>query len=232
MTAVLASPGDAAAITGGQPATIQDAPYEVALIDLITHGFSDCAGVLISPTAAIFPAHCMADKDVTSIGILSGTADLAGAGPGAMLSGASSIAINPGFDPGSLKNDIALVKLRGSASAPSAKLPVDPSIPESLVMTGWGAGGIGEPVSESLKKADFLLLPNLTCDLELGKSLPAGALCFSSVTAANCDGDSGDPLSNSGTVYGFSIGVGFCEKGRDGFGTKIFPYLDWIKSLA
>ncbi|MER7847008.1 serine protease [Kitasatospora sp. NPDC096077] len=229
----------AKAIVGGEPATSSDAPFTALITLERPTGSSVCAGTFVNTTTVLLPAHCI--KPDTG-----GTYDTATVQYGSTVRNGpdshsivvpkSSFVVHPEFNPVTLNNDIALLRLGAAVDIQAANLPTSAardSMP--LTMTGWGAPSQNLDILSIIQlKANFNRIPGSQCLDHFGlDNLPVGSMCIEAPEASPCDGDSGDPMANDGAVYGFpTIGDQSCKPGAPAIATNVFHYLDWIKANA
>ena len=242
-------------IINGGDATIDQAPWQVALVSLQGGGpgFRPfCGGSLISPEWVLTAAHCFDPPTPPELRVLSGEANLNNTFPEDFTEIAEVI-VHPGWD-GTLnsnENDITLVRLAApidvdASDADIVDLPwfenvvAWPGRGTTGLITGWGdtdpGGGSTPPAQLQWASVPILTSPTEQLCGRYGASFLAGAmLCAADLQQGidSCQGDSGGPLvTDAGgipTLAGVtSFGVG-CANGIDpGVYARVTTYLTWI----
>lgn len=150
-----------------------------------------CTGTVIAPRVVLTAAHCVADRSAASLEVFLGP-DLTAPGAFAYV---ADVRVASGFDPQTLSNDVALVRL--ASAAPVKPMSVWPSaVDASLVGTtarivGYGASAPGDPGGKRLEGAVKIA------------QLGATQVTVQPQPSLSCNGDSGGPLvlSKDGTDY-------------------------------
>ncbi len=240
-------------IVGGVQSGAADYPWMVALLDASepdAYRALNCGGTLIRPNVVLTAAHCVADLDkLSDMDVAVGVYDLSEVKPKQRIP-LSRIIIHPGYNPETIDNDIALLRLARSSAAPTVTL-VDPVTMNSLdgymllTVVGWGAdadpdGPVGPRFPYTLWEAEVdYIVPDICSDLlegELsGNMLCAGVVTNGAVTGGrdSCVGDSGGPLlyEYNSSLYQVGIvswGLGCALPDKPGVYTRVANYGDWI----
>ncbi|KAL9913372.1 serine protease snk-like [Glossina fuscipes fuscipes] len=207
-----------------------------------------CGGVLISDKYILTAAHC---------GLLNGAPPAVALLGGSNLNDTSSkpvkideIIFHPGYKANESYHDIALIKLKDSASENTICLWGIYSLNDvNVTAVGYGHtefAGMGSP---TLLKAYLTVIPNGECGLHYRteESLPHG-ITETQICAKDhenlrdtCQGDSGGPLIlHSSDQYGIrrSYVIGITSFGKPcGFNvpavyTRVSEYIEWIEKIV
>ncbi|VVC96817.1 unnamed protein product [Leptidea sinapis] len=254
LTCVSATPTLSPRIVGGNETTIQRYPF----MSNMQYGvwgiwwYQACGGSLITTRAVLSAAHCFYMDSPSSWRVILGTS---WASSGGTTYEVSNLIWHPGYDPSTLDNDVAIVKLARSAvlsnsvgigrvAAPSYELP-DGSVTYAV---GWGTLSSGGSSPETLQHVDLNVINQEICAqryLQL-KSLPGnedwpditpGMLCVGALDVGGkdaCQGDSGGPLVHDRNVLvGItSWGYGCAHPTYPGVNTRVSVYYKWVMSNA
>lgn len=237
-------------VVGGSPASIGDAPWQVALID--RSAGSDwygqfCGGSILSATWVITAAHCL-DWGISAkrLMVLSGSDFLTSSG----LTGIQvrRFIIHPAWNPSTNENDVGLIELTRPITlnpgiAERIALPAATPVVGSMArVTGWGnTSSVSSVYPDYLQKAEVEIFSDAYCqsgsrygsDYEADLMVCAGAPDFSRDT---CQGDSGGPLAvfvaDHWELQGVtSFGVGCAQAPYPGVYAEIYPFAGWIRSV-
>merc|ERR1719452_15371 len=233
-------------IVGGHEAGENQWPWQVAL-------FIDdawfCGGSLISDEYVMTAAHCA--DGASYFNILAGAHDVrASSEPHRVEITSYEGFTHPNWDPNTLENDIALVRLPEKiefndyirpACLPPAEDESNDYVGQLTTPVGWGknadsAGGI-TPKLQMVE--DLPVIDNPTCDQTYG-IIYDGIMCIDSSNGKGvCNGDSGGSLNmrqeeeeNKWTQVGVAsfVSSSGCESGDPHGFTRVAFFGQWIES--
>jgi hypothetical protein len=233
-------------IVGGQPADIEDYPWQVAIIN--STGSQTCGASILSEYWVISAAHCAVS---TTHKIRAGVTDKTDTS-GQDHNIAETIQ-HPDYAPG-YKNDLRLIRLETPLDFTDPKVQPIPILTPAhategfadphlmAVITGWGRLSFGGSSTDFLRVARLPIVSNedavywgsynpsqITDDM-----LCAGFLLQGGTDA--CQGDSGGPLAvfDPGSPLGYSLagitswGTGCARPDYPGVWARVSWFYDWI----
>ncbi len=235
----------AGAVIGGQQAPVGAWPFAAALIDAST---SDtlageiCGAVVVSPREVLTAAHCVtvdgsAKPRKRALDVVAGRLRLRGASAARVH--VVDVRIHPGFNPGTLANDLALLQL-AHAIAGSARLDDGSAaiVGSTALALGWGSttpSAAGE-FPDALRQTAIGVEPDAACSDVYGAGYDAATMLCAGVPQGGrdtCQGDSGGPLvagaPGNGVVIGFtSFGSTCGQPGAPGAYVRAAVAAGWL----
>jgi secreted trypsin-like serine protease len=254
-------------IVGGEPADPGKFPFQVALIRSDTPEGQEqrgqfCGAALIGDGWIITAAHCVPQTTPEEVDVYVGSTILptgsgsAGGSLGIRRS-LSRIQSHEGFNPATLDNDLALLKL--AEPVPDQLLPslLPTAQNESLYATGgkatvigWGRTQEGGSTTPRLRQVEVTLQDQALCETNYDtffNALPGAGdatitvnmFCAGEATGGSdsCQGDSGGFIGAQGEggrwvqLGVVSWGIGCARPGLFGVYTRIVNYADWIREI-
>ena len=218
-------------VVGGSAAEMDEWPSVAAVY---FDGFAGCGGTVISRTAVLTAAHCVAHSDPRDLAVGTGRRALSDERNGETI-GVRGIQVHPDYR-GVGRSDLAVLTLKRPTSAPPAQLPADSAdagmtAPGSVLsVAGWGAMTPSghDPGSDVLMEADEIALEKGSCKRayrakfkQRDQICTRGPQIGSGQNASSCYGDSGGPLV-ADTTHGRVL-VGVVSYGGDRCGDPRFP---------
>jgi secreted trypsin-like serine protease len=242
-------------VVGGQPASIKEHPWVVALASRARFGSvrsgQFCGGALVAPEVVVTAAHCFGRDvlgldwhDVPDLRVIGGRYNMRGnAGQEIPL---RSVWINPGYDPTTNAGDIAVIKLdrpvTRSSPIPMAGPDDEPAYSPGSPATvyGWGDTSGHASYAMTLHAAKVTLLDDARCaraypGTTVGTYIPSGMLCAGAPSGGRdaCQGDSGGPLVAHGRLVGLvSWGTGCGQAGHPGVYTRVSSIAAQVHQVA
>jgi secreted trypsin-like serine protease len=217
-----------ARIVGGLPAALSTAPWTAFLVAPGKNGLAGqfCGATVVSPTAVVTAAHCVVESGIRNPDVVTGQNTLSGDG-GQRLH-ATSVDVDPGYQPGRTGHDAAVVHLDSPTAAP----PIPPATADeadlaapgaSLLLTGWGLVANNDRATpDSLQQADITASSNRRCRADYGEVFKGNEMiCTTGGRPDACRGDSGGPLVSMGS--GAPTLVGIVSFGGQHCGDRSFP---------
>ena len=228
-------------LTNGKNASVGQFPYQVALIqEAHNQDVYICNGALIATNYVITAAHCIAD--IPFVKVLLGGFEIYSSEVKYNISKEDFI-IHKNYKRKTLRNDIALIRIRSVRFSPNIKavpLPKIVSEPSSYdgevaIFTGWGDINDKGHSSTHLLWTSMSIIANKVCaEIYREGAITAGDICAAIKNKASpCDGDSGGPLvlQSSGELVGLlSAGAPTCLTGEPIAFVRITHHLKWIKT--
>ncbi|XP_043276813.1 chymotrypsin-2-like [Venturia canescens] len=226
-------------ITGGSEAGEGEFPYQVGLK---VRKNVLCGGSIIDSRHILTAAHCVHDLPVDptkEMIVVTGTNDIL-SGDGVAYN-IQKVWKHPSYAPSAWRNDIAILTLTEDVEFNERTKPVE--LPTSAdpgdvvaVASGWGDSIYPNPKNEipaKLQKIELRVVPKGSCTLPRNLQVHSGQLCAVFKRGSGlCTGDSGGPLVYDGKVIGIASFVYKCGLGYPDVFTRVFEYLDWIKSVT
>ncbi len=205
-----AAPTAGASIVGGHPVTIEEFP-SLAYIEAVEgrHGFS-CTGTVVAPRIVLTAAHCVENIEKGTItaskdyALSTGVADPSKAAPENVFHIVATH-VFPGFDPGLLHGDAAILVIDRPTSAPP--LPLAGAGDAALYaggapaqLTGWGlTKSTAKQPPANLRATTMLVQSSNSCRQKVKRFykpyLAEAQVCLLATDRASggCFGDSGGP---------------------------------------
>ncbi|XP_015186215.1 PREDICTED: chymotrypsin-1-like [Polistes dominula] len=217
-------------VIGGKDADDNAFPYHVSIR---LYGFHICGGSIITDQWILTAAHCLNTRNIRNTFVVAGSNSVLSGG---IAYDVKEMIVHSEYQIGPILNDIGLLKIVGRFKYSNAIRPIrlpDEDIDETdrtAIFTGWGdttrtGGSTNWMQLISLKIVEFskckMIYPSIT---------RANICTDNSYTYGVCYGDSGSPLVLDGVQIGLASWVTPCAKGFPDVHTKIYSYIDWIKS--
>jgi secreted trypsin-like serine protease len=232
-------------IGGDEVQSPSEIPWQVALIRSDSDPFYGqfCGGSLIHNNWVLTAAHCLKNRDVNSLRVMTGSIDLDNPG---QLSNIKRIIIHPNYNPNNYDNDIALLELSNPVALNQycniIQLPINDPREELLTpgttvsVSGWGRMQNGYD-AVILNRLEIPLVSDAACINSYGPYCTINMVCagFKQGGRDACKGDSGGPLFIEGpnqesTLVGIvSWGWGCAQPDLYGVYTKVHNYLGWVE---
>jgi Trypsin len=220
-------------IVGGQPTTIGEWPWQVAVtLNGALYQGNDferqfCGGSLVAPQVVVTAAHCFYDNGAGGFApadqgfgpeysVISGRTTLSG--PGGQELAVSDYywfvdgGGEPLYDPATKRWDVVFLELASASAQATVKLAGAAEGPvwapgQDADITGWGTTSEGGQGSDTLREAHISILADERCGNYGKRYKPAVMLCGGRLARGidTCQGDSGGPLVTPIAGGGFRL---------------------------
>ncbi|XP_053602824.1 vitamin K-dependent protein C isoform X2 [Plodia interpunctella] len=227
-------------IIGGRPTIPGKWPWQVAVLNKYKEAF--CGGTLINLRWVVTAAHCVRKK----LYIRLGEYDLMTRGRGELEMRVTEAVIHPQYDPDTVVNDVALLRLpsaarpdlgHGIACLPDSAQALPPH--STCIILGWGKR---RPTdlhgTRVLHEAQVSTIQQGVCRRSYWQyAITDNMVCAGRGRRDSCAGDSGGPLLCRDRDMRYylqgitSFGDGCGKRGKYGIYTRTAGYVPWIKRV-
>ncbi|XP_037044742.1 venom serine protease 34-like [Bradysia coprophila] len=231
-------------IVGGMKTGVNEYPMMAGLIDS-TQRELYCGATIISSQFVITAAHCVENKDISTIGVVVGEHDVTtGSDTNATkIFRISNCIMHPRYEAD--HNDVAVCKIIGdiqfSAEVGPVCLPFqhrrDNFYDVTVTVLGWGLLEFGGAKSSVLQETNLKVIPMKKCRDYYPNADKTHLCAFASGKGA-CQMDSGGPILWHNPVTSRSVLVGIisggigCASDAPELGVRTGHYVDWITSVT
>jgi trypsin len=224
-------------IVGGEPAYIEEVPYQVSLRrlfqnDTVSTFVHTCGGIIISPVTILTAAHCIFGRENFKFQIRAGS-DLKS--QGGQIINVTKMFLYEDYQQSGFYNDIAILKLQSRLQINSKVQPIQVAprgfkVPDNapLLVSGWGTTTWQGSSPERLQKVVVPAVSNVEC-AKAYSNVRAHKICAGIEGRDSCQGDSGGPLVYRKVLVGIvSSGFRCAVAGYPGLYTRVSEFIDWI----
>ncbi|NWI34803.1 KLK14 protein, partial [Sula dactylatra] len=225
---------DESRIIGGRPCSINQRPFQVALIK---RGQILCGGSLVAAQWVLTAAHCR--QPISELKVLIGTDTLQDRTGQVRL--VSAIRVHPAYNPRKNDNDFMLLRLNRpvefSTSVKKIRLAVKcPMDGMRCTVSGWGTTkSPGAKLPKNLQCAAIQSFGKDKCARAYGNAITPNMFCAGVPQGGidSCQGDSGGPLVCNGVLQGVvSWGMAVCgRRGQPGVYSNVCRAVPWIRKV-
>ncbi|XP_028174858.1 transmembrane protease serine 9 [Ostrinia furnacalis] len=227
-------------IIGGRPAPPGKWPWQVVVLNRYKEAF--CGGTLVSLRWVVTAAHCVRKKLYVRLG----EHDLLTRGPGEMELRVTEAVVHPHYDPDTVVNDVALLRLpmparpdlgHGIACLPPAYQLLPPHT--TCVILGWGKKRATDVHgTRLLHEAQVSTIQQGVCRRSYWQyAITDNMVCAGRGRKDSCAGDSGGPLLCRDRDMRYylqgitSFGDGCGKRGKYGIYTRTAGYVGWMQDI-
>nr|ABZ04011.1 serine protease 3 [Costelytra zealandica] len=223
-------------VVGGSNAPGGAYPFIVSLRS--SAGGHFCGGSILNSVNILTAAHCIIGRSTANTNILAGTNTL---NSGGVVRGSSRLIIHAAYNPSTIANDIAVVRL-------SSGVPIGGNIAQvglntantgavAAILIGWGRTATNSGIPNNLQHLATNTITHANCQSSWGNSVSTMQICaFIGSGRGACNGDSGGPLvqnSNRAQLGVVSFGrAGGCAIGWPDVYARVSSYIAWINSAV
>ncbi|NP_956650.1 vitamin K-dependent protein C precursor [Danio rerio] len=233
-------------VMGGNVGKRGESPWQALILNHL--GRFHCGGVLIDENWVLTAAHCLETSSKFSVR-LGDYQRFKFEGSEVTLPVKQHIS-HPQYNPITVDNDIALLRLDGPVKFSTYILPAClPSLELAkrmlhrngtvTIITGWGKNNqSATSYNSTLHYVELPIVDNKECSRHMMNNLSDNMLCAGVLGQVKdaCEGDSGGPMMTLFHDTWFLVGLvswgeGCGQRDKLGIYTKVASYLDWIDSV-
>ncbi|XP_055604203.1 collagenase-like [Uranotaenia lowii] len=235
---------DDSKIVNGIDAEYGRFPYFVMLFAEINSDEAElCGGSLLSEIWVLTAAHCLQNAFTVLIrlgAIYSEPENPDGSDDGSLVFNSTDFIIHEDYDPDTLQNDIAVVRIPEAVQFSDRIGPVrlpsgqDSYLGRDAIACGFGYERTNGEPSDRLKYIELNVFDNTACSVVYPGSVFRSTLCaIGRQRKSICQGDSGGPLTleNSSILIGvtsFGSRIAGCERGFPQGFARVTEFTQWI----
>ncbi|XP_077050067.1 vitamin K-dependent protein C [Siphateles boraxobius] len=233
-------------VVGGTVGKKGESPWQALILN--NQGKFHCGGVLIDENWVLTAAHCL--ETSTRFSVRLGDYDRFKMEKTEMTLPVKQAITHPEYNPYTVDNDIALLRLAAPAKFSTYILPAclpSQDLAERMlhrngtitVVTGWGKDNeTAHHFSSTLNFIEIPIMDKSECSKHMMNNLTENMLCGGVLGQIKdaCEGDSGGPMMTLFHDTWFLVGLvswgeGCGQRHKFGIYTKVSGYLDWINRV-
>ncbi|GJQ80526.1 hypothetical protein Trydic_g12417 [Trypoxylus dichotomus] len=225
-------------VVGGSNAPAGAYPFIVSIIPGTANRNHFCGGSILNSVNILTAAHCIVGRGTGNTAVLAGTNTL---NSGGITRGSSALFIHANYNPNTVANDIAVIRL-GTALAMSgtvAQVSLNTANTGAVaaILIGWGRTATNSGIPNNLQHLNTQTITNAACQSHWGSLVTASQICaLTQAGQGSCNGDSGGPLiqsSNRAQIGIVSFGhASGCAVGWPDVYARVSSFIAWITSAV
>lgn len=223
-------------IVGGTFTTISSFPWQISLQRSGSHS---CGGSIYSTDIIVTAAHCLQSVSPTILKVRVGSSYWSSGG---ILLSVAAFQNHDDYNPETMVNDIAVIRLSSSLTYSSTIKPIElattaPANGAAATVSGWGTTLYGSSsIPTQLKYIDVQIVGRTQCASSVygyGAEIRTTMICAAATGKDACQGDSGGPLVSGGLLVGVvSWGYGCAYANYPGVYSDVADLHSWVVSAA
>ncbi|EDW10694.1 trypsin alpha [Drosophila mojavensis] len=223
-------------IVGGTPTTIGSFPWQISLQ---RNGGHSCGGSIYSSNIIVTAAHCLQGVSASSLKVRAGSSYW---NSGGSLIQVAAFRNHEGYNPNTMVNDIAVIRLSSSLSFSSNIKAIglatyNPANGAAASVSGWGTQSSGSnSIPTQLQYVNVNIVSQSRCAssaYSYGSQIKNTMICAAASGKDACQGDSGGPLVSGGVLVGVvSWGVGCAYNNYPGVYADVAVLRSWVVNAA
>ncbi|KAH8263932.1 hypothetical protein KR038_006084, partial [Drosophila bunnanda] len=219
-------------IVGGTATTITSFPWQVSLQRSGSHS---CGGSIYSAKIIVTAAHCLQSVSASALKVRAGSSYWSSGGS---LISVAAFRNHEGYNPSTMVNDIAVIRLSSSLSLSSSIKTIglatsNPANGAAASVSGWGTQSSGSSsIPTQLQYVNLKIVSQSQCASSTygyGSQIKSTMICAYSSGKDSCQGDSGGPLVSGGVLVGVvSWGYGCAYANYPGVYSDVAALRSWV----
>ncbi|XP_017864767.1 PREDICTED: trypsin alpha-like [Drosophila arizonae] len=192
-------------IVGGSPTSISSFPWQISLQ---RNGGHSCGGSIYNSRIIVTAAHCLQGVSASSLKVRAGSSYW---NSGGSLIQVAAFRNHEGYNPNTMVNDIAVIRLSSALSFNSNIKAIglatyNPANGAAASVSGWGTQSSGSnSIPAQLQYVNVKIVSQASCassSYSYGSQIKNTMICAAASGKDACQGDSGGPLVSGGVLVG------------------------------
>lgn len=223
-------------IVGGEATSISNFPWQVSLQRSGSHA---CGGSIYSAKIIVTAAHCLQTVTASMMRVRAGSSFW---NSGGVLINVAAFQNHEDYNPSTMANDIAIVRLVSSLTFSSTIQAIDlvskaPANGATATVSGWGTTSFGSAsIPSQLNFIEVKIVDTIQCASSAygyGSEIKPSMICAYTIEKGACQGDFGGPMVSGGLLAGVaSWGYGCAKSDFPSVYANIVELRSWIIDTA